>query len=194
MIKEKPSTKKGKKPLVPPPKVKRKTKVQVAQEWIDNHSLNKVKEPFFKAEPSDEYVWDKLNPKQELFCELYTSKEFFGNGVQTYIEVYDPDTTKPNWYKTACASASQLLSNIKVYTRINDLLESSGLNDQFADKQLLFLMSQHDDKSNKLWAVREYNKLKWRITEKIEQKTEVSLDLSDADKKRLLALLKLWTK
>jgi hypothetical protein len=32
----------------------------------------------------------KLNPKQELFCELYaTDREFFGNGVQSSIEAYD---------------------------------------------------------------------------------------------------------
>lgn len=114
-------------------------------------------------------VWEILNPKQELFCEYYTSqKEFFGNGVQAYLEVFNIDRDKSNWYKTACVCASQLLSNPKVYTRINDLLEDQWLNDQFVDKQLLFLISQQDDKTNKLSAIREYNKLKQRITEKLE--------------------------
>lgn len=111
----------------------------------------------------------KLNPKQEKFCKLYaTDREFFGNGVETYIEVYKPDKSKKNWYKTACSAASQLLSNIKVYTRINELLEEEGLNDQNVDKQLLFLVNQHEDKGNKLGAIREYNKLKTRITDKID--------------------------
>lgn len=109
-----------------------------------------------------------LNMKQEAFCQLYASdKEFFGNGVQSYIEVYQPDQTKKNWYKTACQSASKLLSNSKVYDHINTLLEESGLNDQFVDKQLLFLVNQHADFSSKMAAIREYNKLKTRITEKI---------------------------
>lgn len=112
---------------------------------------------------------EKLTPQQELFCQLYASdREFFGNGVATYIEVYEPDQTKPNWYKTACSSASQILSNIKVCKRINELLDQEGLNDSFVDKQLLYLITQHDDKGAKLAALREYNKLKGRITEKID--------------------------
>lgn len=115
-----------------------------------------------------------LNPQQEMFCQLYAcSKEFFGNGVQSYIEVYEPDQTKPNWYKSACVSASQLLSNIKVYNRINQLLSEYGLNDQNADKQLLFLIDQHADFKSKLGAIREYNKLKNRIIERVKQETEI---------------------
>lgn len=112
---------------------------------------------------------DDLNPKQEMFCQLYASdREFFGNGVQAYIEAYDPDTSKPNWYKTACASASQLLSNIKVCERINEVLEEGGLNDNFVDKQLVFIIKQHADFGSKIAAIREYNKLKSRITDKSE--------------------------
>lgn len=112
---------------------------------------------------------DELNPKQELFCQLYaTDREFFGNGVQAYIEAYDPDTSVKNWYKSACVSASKLLSNAKVYNRINELLDEAGLNDSFVDKQLLFIISQHDDKSSKVAAIREYNKLKSRITDRLD--------------------------
>lgn len=110
-----------------------------------------------------------LNPKQEKFCKLYaTDAEFFGNGVQAYIEAYEPDQSQKNWYKTACARASQLLSNVKVCERINQLLEEGGLNDQFVDKQLQFLLTQHADFKTKLGAIKEYNKLKARITDKID--------------------------
>ena len=109
-----------------------------------------------------------VNARQELFCQLYVSKEFFGNGVQTYIEAYDPDQSKPNWYKTAMASSSRLLTNVKVLARINELLDDSGLNDAFVDKQLLMLMTQNADFTNKLGAMKEYNKLKSRITEKVD--------------------------
>jgi hypothetical protein len=121
---------------------------------------------------SNELTTDELNLKQEAFCQLYaTEKEFFGNGVESYMEVYDIDTSKPNWYKSACAAASRLLSNVKVSKRINELLEEQGLNDSFVDKQLKFLLTQHADFKSKLGAIKEYNKLKQRITEKIDHTT-----------------------
>lgn len=124
-----------------------------------------------------------LKFRQEKFCELFTSwdKDFFGNWVQSYIEAYEPDRSKPNWYKTACASASQLLSNIKVIARINELLETGGFNDQHVDKQLLLLITQHADFSSKLWAIREYNKLKKRVDDAMKpviniDKVQVTID------------------
>lgn len=114
----------------------------------------------------------ETNAKQELFCQYYaTDREFFGNGVASYIESYDPDTSRPNWYKSACSSASQLLSNIKVCKRINELLTAEGLCDEFVDKQLLMVITQHDDKGAKVAAIKEYNKLKSRIIEKIDHTT-----------------------
>lgn len=112
----------------------------------------------------------KLNPKQELFAQLFASdKEFFGNGVQSYIEAYDPDTSKKGWYNTACVRASELLSNPKVLARIDELLELRGLNVPFVDKQLELLITQNADYKSKLGAIREFNKLRARITEKIDQ-------------------------
>lgn len=61
-----------------------------------------------------------------------------------------------------------MLSSIKVCERIAELLEKQGLNDEYIDKQLLFLITQHADFGNKLGAIREYNKLKQRITEKTD--------------------------
>ncbi|HEX9930480.1 MAG TPA: hypothetical protein VGB02_18225 [Pyrinomonadaceae bacterium] len=53
----------------------------------------------------------KLNPKQEFFCELYSShREFFGNSVQAYIEAYDIDTNQRGAYNAAKASAYDLLN------------------------------------------------------------------------------------
>ena len=116
---------------------------------------------------------NELKKKQERFCELYaTNREFFGNGVESYLEVYDIDRTKPNWYKTACSAASRLLSNVRVCERINSLLENGGLNDLFVDKQLGFLITQHCDFTNKLGAIREYNKLKNRVTERFDHTTK----------------------
>lgn len=127
-----------------------------------------------------ELVTEELNPKQELFCQLYcTDKEFFGNGVETYLEVYDIDKSKKGWYQSACAAASRLLSNVKVLNRINELLEEGGLNDAFVDKQLKFLITQNADYTNKLGALKEYNKLKQRITDKLETKHILPTPLLD---------------
>src|SRR3990167_982426 len=101
------------------------------------------------------------------FAKLYaTDAEFFGNGVQSYIEIYEPNKNKPNWYKSVCSSASRLLSSVKVVERINELLAETGFNEAFIDKQLSFLITQHADFPTKLGAIKEFNKLKGRITEK----------------------------
>ena len=118
---------------------------------------------------------DKLRPKQRHFAELYASdKEFFGNGTQAYIEAYSPNQAKPNWYKTARASAHQLLTNMNVLDYINELLDLT-LNDQHVDKQLAFLVTQDAELNVKLGAIKEYNALKVRITKKIELSGEVVL-------------------
>lgn len=116
-----------------------------------------------------EVLSTKLNPKQERFCELYSShEEFFANGTMAYIEAYDVNTSKPNAYKVAQASASRLLSKVMILDRINELLELRGLNDVYVDKQLEFLITQNAELGTKLAAIREYNKLKSRIVEKSE--------------------------
>ena len=126
-----------------------------------------------------------LNQEQEAFCQCYVNsdKEFFGNWVQSYIEVYGPDKTAKNWYKNACAAASQILTSTKVIARINELLEEWWLNDQNVDKQLSFLITQFDDKGSKLAAIKEYNRLKARV---IEKWAEVNIyNLSDLSPKEL---------
>lgn len=118
-----------------------------------------------------------LNPQQELFCKLYASdKEFFGNGVQSYIEAYEPDRTKPNWYKTVMATASVLLRNPKVCKRITDLLELNELNDNAVDKQLAFVIHQYQDLPSKTRAIAEYNKLKKRVEGMQETRVMIVMD------------------
>lgn len=131
-------------------------------------SKKKPVDPIEQELELDAASTDRLTPKQEEFCQIYTSddREFFGNGVQTYLEVYDIDRTKPNWYDTACVCASQLLRKPKIYRRIEALLQQGGLIDIHVDKHLLFLITQQADFASKLGAIREYNKLKARITEK----------------------------
>jgi hypothetical protein len=125
------------------------------------------------GKPAKSLTKNGLTLKEERFCNLYaTDREFFGNGVQSYIEAYNPDTKAKNWYQTARKSASDLLTKPHIIDRINELLELDGFNDVNADKQLKFLISQHADFNSKLGALKEYNKLKQRITEKMDITTK----------------------
>lgn len=128
----------------------------------------------------------KLNPQQELFCKYYaTDREFFANGTHSYCHAYGLNPEDSKDYKTAMTAASRLLRNDKILDRINELLEDGGLNDQFVDKQLLFLAKQNDELPTKLNAIREYNKLKQRITDirQVNVSFEDQLDNYD-DKQR----------
>jgi hypothetical protein len=108
------------------------------------------------------------NRRQELFCQLYARhEEFFGNGTQSYIEAYNPKR-KGNWYNSAMASASRLLRDVKILARINEILEETGFNDAFIDKQLSLLITQNADYKSKLGAIKEYNALKARVIKKID--------------------------
>lgn len=108
-----------------------------------------------------------MNPNQRLFCELFASdREFFGNGVRSYIEAYDIDEKKPGAYNSAKANANKLLTKDYILKYINELFEARGLNDTFVDKQLEKLITQDAEFSVKIKAISEYNKLKGRITDK----------------------------
>lgn len=107
----------------------------------------------------------ELSPEEEKFCRLYaTDKECFGNGTKAALhafDTYDPDDTSD--YRAAANRAHNLLKKSKITRGINEALEHRGLNDEFIDKQLLFLISQHEDYSTKLKAIKEYNRLMERI-------------------------------
>jgi len=115
----------------------------------------------------------KLNHRQERFCKLYaTDKEFFCNGVQSYIEAYDIDVNKKGAYNGARANASEQLTKTNILERINELIEESGLNDAFVDKQLLKMINQDADFKVKVSAIKEYNVLQQRIKRKLEIETD----------------------
>ena len=124
-----------------------------------------------------------LNPKQERFCQLYASdKEFFGNGLHSYMEAYNIPPIK---WKSALSASSRLLINGNILTRINELLELRGLNDPFVDKQLEFLVTQNADFKTKLGAIREYNQLRQRIKNKLEIRSPEIKEIGE-DIKRIL--------
>ncbi len=119
---------------------------------------------------------DKLNPLQRKFGKLYASeREFFGNGVQAYAKAYSIDLSTRGAYQSAKSCAWRLLTNVDLLAYINELLEVV-LNEAHVDKQLAFLITQNADFGAKLGAIREFNALRKRIT----QKTEGTLTLAQA--------------
>jgi hypothetical protein len=116
-----------------------------------------------------------LSVEEEKFCQLWASdREFFGNGVQSYIEAFDVVIVKGKsrgetddnemTYEAAKAQAHILLTNVDILRRINEIFESRGLNDEFVDKQLEVVITQNAEFSPKIKAISEYNKLKKRTT------------------------------
>lgn len=67
------------------------------------------------------------------------------------------------------------MTNVDLLAYINELLEVV-LNEAHVDKQLAFLITQNADFGAKLGAIREFNALRKRIT----QKTEGTLTLAQA--------------
>lgn len=119
-------------------------------------------------------ISDGLTPKQRRFCELYArSEEFFCNGVKAYMAAFG-SKGKPVSYDSAKVGASKLLADVRVSKYINEILEADGLNTTFVDKQLTMLMIQNADLHVKLAAIREYNRLKGRITKEPEVKEAVT--------------------
>lgn len=135
-------------------------------------SFNAVLVKLQEIEKQEKENPENINAKQELFCQLYaTDREFFGNGVESYVEAYGIDLNKKGAYGSARATASRLLTNANILKRIDELLEVKGLNDQAVDKELAFVIVQKADLGSKVAAIREYNKLRQRITEKIDHTT-----------------------
>ena len=79
-------------------------------------------------------------------------------------------------YKAARACASRLLTNANILSRINELLDIFITN-EIVDKNLGLVILQNADFHAKVAAIKEYNQLKNRITQKIEAKIGI-LDIN----------------
>jgi hypothetical protein len=115
----------------------------------------------------------RLTLKQERFCQLYArgTVDLYGNATRCYAEAYGVDLERGN-YKRAQMAGSRLVSNDIISDRINKLLEIESLNDVFVDAQLAFVIRQAGDFGAKVAGIREYNKIRGRITEKIDHTTK----------------------
>jgi hypothetical protein len=128
-----------------------------------------------------------LKPQHELFCQLYVkNEELFGNATLCYAEAYNykletlsHEESRDEFgqfteaseydkaYNACSAQGSKLLRNVKVQERITKLLNEM-LKDDIVDAQLAKVILQNDKLEPKVSAIREYNKIRQRITEKVD--------------------------
>jgi len=105
-----------------------------------------------------------LTPQQELFCQNFVLREeFLGNGTRAYADAYGIEE-QGGWWKVAANGASRLLKSPKISSRISDILKIV-MNDAIVDNELGYVIAQKSDLNSKVAAIREYNKLKKRISD-----------------------------
>lgn len=130
-----------------------------------------------------------LNLKQDLFCKIYaTDPECIGNATVAYMKAYGNE----NMFTSKTAGA-QLLAKNEITERIAEYIELDGFNDQAVDKKHNFLIKQNKDLGVSLKAIQEYNKLKKRITDRLEiimPKPILSLDEGDEEDEPRMRTLK----
>ena len=140
-----------------------------------------------KTRPDKQWT---LNAQRDLFCRLYSqNSELFGNGTLCYAEAYGFDLDSlpkgcPNenhgeedegdcspseydlGYHTCSVNGSRLLRNADVQDRVTALLNEM-LKDNVVDAQLAKLVMTADGPT-RIAAIREYNKVRQRIVEKVD--------------------------
>jgi hypothetical protein len=131
-----------------------------------------------------------LPAQREFFCRLYAqNSEFFGNATLSYAEAYafnldslsrkcpnenhgdeDEGECAPSEYnlayQTCSVNGSRLLRNAQVQDRVTSLLNEM-LKDDIVDAQLAKLILDADGPT-RIAAIREYNKIRQRIVEKVD--------------------------
>jgi len=121
-------------------------------------------------------VKKELNPNQRMFCEFYAKPgEYFGNGVVSYILAYKLDIPLVGYkalnddqqrrYNSACTLANHLLRNVKIKEKCNELLDSL-IKDEVVDRELVRVIVQNEELAPKVSAIKEYNLLKKRVSDK----------------------------
>lgn len=108
---------------------------------------------------------NELNDKQRLFAWLYVSdRDCFANATRSYMAAYEMENSQ---YDTARTNGTRLLANARIAGYINDLLDKQ-FEDKEVDRALALAISQNKDMRSKVAAIGEYNKLKARITDKVD--------------------------
>lgn len=144
-----------------------------------------------------------LNIQQERFCNNFVNIDaLFSNATLSYAEAYGYDidgaSQEPEkdekgrdiplssdyhrMYNTCGVNGSRLLKNDKINTRINELFLLS-MNDGMVDQELVKVIKQNYKLDSKVSAIKEYNKLKQRIVERLDHTSDgkpITIQISEA--------------
>ena len=119
---------------------------------------------------------DELNPKQELFCQMYVNNgATFGNATLAYASAYDLDANyhgtdqQKSDYAVANVCGPRLLVNVGIKARVVKLLNAL-LKDEIVDAELSKVIQQDGDLGPKMSAIKEYNRIKGRGSDVVEHK------------------------
>ena len=141
---------------------------------IEAEEIEKVEEEQVQKQDyatiEDKDLCKYLSPRQLTFCKIFTShEEVLWNGVRSYAKAYQIEDKIDTHYKAIQVCASRLLWNDIICRWINYILDMT-FSPEHIDSQLVLLARQQSDPRIKIEAIRELNKLKGRITDKLESK------------------------
>lgn len=149
---------------------------------------------------------EKFNPKWELFCRYYTQNQaLFGNATLCYAEAYSykldelsevavyetnekdeevkvEDSEYVKAYNVCSVEGARLLRTPRIQARLTKLLNEL-LKDEIVDAQLAKTIMQDRKLDSKIAAIREYNKLRQRITDKLDLKGDLHIAFDSAFEK-----------
>lgn len=119
-----------------------------------------------------------LNPNEKMFCQLYFGGgKYFGNGTWSYIKAFSIDvpllpisflnTKQKKRYNIARSTSSDLLAKPYIKEEGNKILDSL-LKNEIVDRELVKIIMQDEDKMSKNVAIKEYNRLKTRVADKVD--------------------------
>lgn len=134
----------------------------------------------------------KISYKNSLLIKHYlfgVAGEFgVANGTKSYAKAYGLDIENKKKVNIAAVEASKLLRNPKIKEEMRQVLTENGLDDETVDARLLDII-RNGSNMESIRAIHEYNKMKQRLTEKIEIKspdplTKLLREISDSNNEK----------
>lgn len=119
----------------------------------------------------------ELSPQEVKFCEIFwTDNACMGNGTRSYAKAYEisleqlegeSEQETKRRYSDTSSYCSRLLNQSRIKQYLTLLIQNS-FNNQAVDDELAKLIRQNAKLEPKLGAIREFNRLKQRILDKID--------------------------
>lgn len=123
---------------------------------------------------TNKLILKQLTPCEELFCQYYVKdKDLMGNKIRSYMKAFNVPENK---YNSASSNINYIINKEHIILRIDELLKETygkDLNDNTVDRHLLFVIMQNFDLNAKVAGIREYNRIKGRVTHKISVTPEL---------------------